>query len=321
MKRPLCLLLCLLLLTGCSQQSQSPQDADEMSLEEISETQDITLTIGRKLPLPVTEDRIQAYYQSSDGFYRYVLDVWEEPLGFLVWSVSMPYTDTGEAPHEKTRFDWIYKESGYCYAILEGWYAMDFAITVEQGGVALDLIDDWTGPITVSAHLDHSLVDINTGKPLRQAGLYCTPEAYSSPQEFSLEDGPLLTLPGSSDASSLEAAYFGADSLELMFDTSEHAAFPQVEISYDQSLGELTLMCLRTDLRRIVSGGNLYVENIRAEQRGADAAVVCSLGTAAPEDTWMHSAHANAIQVETEYLPGYDCGKGVLRLTFWPFMG
>ena len=69
------------------------------------------------------------------------------------------------------------------------------------------------------------------------------------------------------------------------------------------------------------SGSNLYVEDIRTEQCGANTAVVCSLGTASPEEPWMHSAHANAIQVETEFLPGYDWGKGVLRLTLWPFMG
>ena len=128
-------------------------------------------------------------------------------------------------------------------------------------------------------------------------------------------------MPGSGAASSLEAVYLDADSLELVFDTSEQAAFPQVEVSYDESTGELTLTCLDTGLLCAVSGNNLYVEGIWAEQRGTDTAVICSLGTAAPDEPWMHSAHANAFQVETEFLPGCDWGKGVLRLTFWPFMG
>lgn len=321
MKRFFLMLICLALLSGCASAPAPVEDASQPPEPTPAEATDVTLTIGRKLPLPVTEARIREYYLSPDGFYRYALDIREENGDFLVWSVPMPYTDTGEVPDEDTRFDWVYGESGYCYALLEGRYTMDEVLSAGQGSITLNTDGEEGCPVAVSAGLVRSLVNTGTGEPVQQDGLHCASVANRYPREISLASGTLQTLPGNGAASSLEALYPGADSLELVFDTSEQAAFPQVEVSYDESIGELTLTCLDTDLLCTVSGNNLYMEGIRAEQRGADTAVICSLGTAAPDEPWMHSAHANAIQVETEFLSGYDWGKGVLRLTFWPFMG
>ena len=50
----------------------------------------------------------------------------------------MPYTDTGEVPDEDTRFDWVYGESGYCYALLEGRYTMDEVLSAGQGSITLN---------------------------------------------------------------------------------------------------------------------------------------------------------------------------------------
>lgn len=320
MKHLSVLLLCLLLLSGCAAPAPT-EAAAEPPAPAPEETTDATLIIGRKLTLPVTENSLREAYQSPDGFYRYVLDIRKEKGDFLVWSVPMPYTDTGEPPDENTRFDWVYGEAGYCYALLEGRYTMDEVLSIGQGSITLDAHGTKGGPVTISAGLDRSLVNIDTGDPVQQDELYCVSKVCISPQEIPLQDGSLFTLPGSIITSSLEAVYLGADSLELVFDTAEQTAFPQVEVSYDSSLGELSLTCLDTELLCAASGSNLYVEDIRTEQCGANTAVVCSLGTASPEEPWMHSAHANAIQVETEFLPGYDWGKGVLRLTLWPFMG
>lgn len=315
MKRFFLMLICLALLSGCASAPAPVEDA------QMPETTDVTVTIGRKLAPPVTEARIREYYQSPDGFYRYVLDIRAENGNFLVLSVPMPYTDTGEVPDEDTRFDWVYGETGYCYALLEGRYTMDEVLSAGQGSITLNTDGEEGCPVTIAAGVDRSLVNAGTGEPVQQDGLYCASMANRYPREISLTTGTLLTLPGSGAASSLEAVYLDADSLELVFDTSEQAAFPQVEVSYDESIGELTLTCLDTGLLCAVSGNNLYVEGIWAEQRGTDTAVICSMGTAAPDEPWMHSAHANAFQVETEFLPGCDWGKGVLRLTFWPFMG
>lgn len=315
MKRLFLIFACLALLSGCASAPAPVEDA------QTPETTDVTVTIGRKLALPVTEERIREYYQSPDGFYRYVLDIRAENGNFLVLSVPMPYTDTGELPDEDARFDWVYGETGYCYALLEGRCTMDEVLSAGQGSITLNTDGEEGYPVTISAGLDRSLVSAGTGEPVQQDGLYCASMANRYPREISLATGTLLTLPGSGAASSLEAVYLDADSLELVFDTSEQAAFPQAEVSYDESIRELTLTCLDTGLLCAVSGNNLYVDGIRAEQRGADTAVICSLGTAAPDEPWMRSAHANAFQVETEFLPGCDWGKGVLRLTFWPFMG
>lgn len=309
-------LLCLLLLSGCA----APAPVEEVAPTPKASA-DIILPIGRKLPLPVTEENLREYYQSFDGFYRHVLDIREENGDFLVWSVPMPYTDTGEAPVEDTRFDWVYGESGYCYVLLEGRYTMDEVLSAGQGSIALNVDDTQGGPVTISAGLVRSLVNTDTGEPVRQDRLYCASEVHTSPQEIPLQNITMLTLPGTSTSASLEAVYPGADSLELVFDTSEQAAFPQVQIFYNESLGELSLMCLETDLRCTASGSNLYIQDLRAEQHDTSTTIICFLGTAAPEEPWMHSDHANAIQVEMEFLPGYDWGKGVLRLTFWPFMG
>ena len=328
MKRLLYLFLCLLFLTGCSQQSQPQEEADpplkedEPPLEETAESQDVALAIGRKLPLPVTEDSIRDYYESPDGFYRRVLELQETSGGFLVRSVPLP--DAGEDADEVSRFDWVYTETGYCYALLEGRYSMEQLVYAGRGSVSLNDTDDWSGPAVVSAGLSRSLVDIDTGEPVRQTGLYCAPKVSESPPQIPLEDGALLTLHEDGGAASLEAVYLGADTLELLFEATAAVPFPQVEISYDEAAGELTLRCRDTDLRCAASGSNLYVEEVRAEQRGAadgDAVVVCSLGTAPPEEPWLHSAHAYAIQAELAYPPGYDFALGVLRVTFWPYMG
>lgn len=329
MKRLLCLLLCLLVLTGCARQPQpqeeeTPLKEDEPPLEETAESQDVTLAIGRKLPLPVTEDSIRGYYESPDGFYRRVLELQETGGGFLVQSVPLPDAGTSGYADEVSRFDWVYTETGYCYALLEGRYSMEQLVYAGRGSVSLRYTDDWSGPAVVSAGLSRSLVDIDTGEPVRQTGLYCAPKVSESPPQIPLEDGALLTLHEDGGASSLEAVYLGADTLELLFEAPEATPFPQVEISYDEAAGELTLRCRDTDLRCAVSGSNLYVEEVRAERGGAadgDAVVVCSLGTAPPEETWLHSAHAHAIQAELAYLPGYDFALCVLRVTFWPYMG
>lgn len=319
MKHLSVLLLCLLLLPGCAAPAPAETTA-ETPVPAPEEATDATLTIGRKLTLPVTENSLREDYQSFDGFYRYVLDIRKANGNFLVWSVPMPYTDTGEPPDEDTRFDWVYGETGYCYVLLEGRYTMDEVLSINQGSITLNAHGTQGAPVTISAGLDRSLINIDTGDPVQQDELYYVSKVQISPQEIPLQNGSLFTLPGNT-TSSLEAVYLGADSLELMFDTWEQAEFPQVEVSYDSSLGELSLTCLDTELLCAASGSNLYAEDIRVEQRGTGAAVVCSLGTASPEEPWMCSAHVNAIQVEAEFLPGYDWGKGVLRLTFWPFMG
>lgn len=322
MRRLSAFLLCVLLLSGYTAAPAPAAETAEAPAPIPEETTGVTLTIGRKLALPVTEDGIRAYYQSLDGFDRYVLGIREENGDFLVWSAAMPYTDTGEAPDEDTRFDWIFGETGYCYALLEGRYTMDEVLFAGQGSITLNAADEQSGPITISAGLDRSLINTDTGEPVpQQNGLYCAAEVRASPREIPLQDITILILPGNSTAASLEAVYPGADSLELVFDTSEQAAFPQLQICYNESLGQLSLTCLETDLRCTVSGSNLYMKDIRAEHRDTYTTVTCFLGTALPEESWMHSAHANAIQVETAFLPGYDWSKGVLRLTFRPFMG
>ncbi len=317
MKQLLTALLCLLLLTGCA---SAPEQAEPSPIPDAApaEDTDVCLTIGRRLPLPVTADSIQAYYQSLDGFYRYVLDVQEKNGDFLVSSVPMPYADTADYPDRKTRFDWVYGETGYCYALLEGFYDMADIVHTGQGSLSIHTADDAGSPIFLSAYLNDTLINPDTGKPIRQNQLYCVSNIHNSPREISLESGALLTLAGDG-VSSLEHIYWGADSLELLFDTSKQAAFPQIEISYQPSDRELTLLCRSTALSCNAAGGNLYAESIRAEQRGEDTAVICTL--AEEDGDPFRFQYADFFQAEQKFLPGHDWGLGVLRLTFCPFMG
>lgn len=323
MKRFTIVLLALLLLAGCAS-APKPAEQAEASPDPAQEAgDDITLVIGRKLALPVTEDSIRDYYQSPDGFHRHVLEIQQGNGGYLVWSADRSRSDDSEAPQSPTRFDFVFSESGNCYALMECQDTVENFGYTDRGGVWL--VTDGSStlgtgfPAYVHAGLGWPLVDLESGQPTWQHDLYCAPEVEAHPLEIPLADGELAALEGDSTVSPLEGVYLSANSLELLFDTSAHAAFPLVEISYDKSNGELTLLCRNTALHGSASGNNLYVEAIRAEQRGADSAVVCDLGLS--EETWLASAHANAIQAETEFLPGYDWGRGVLRLTFWPFMG
>ena len=152
MKRFFLMLICLALLSGCASAPAPVEDASQPPEPTPAEATDVTLTIGRKLPLPVTEARIREYYLSPDGFYRYALDIREENGDFLVWSVPMPYTDTGEVPDEDTRFDWVYGESGYCYALLEGRYTMDEVLSAGQGSITLNTDGEEGCPVAVWNH-------------------------------------------------------------------------------------------------------------------------------------------------------------------------
>ena len=68
MKRFFLMLICLALLSGCASAPAPVEDASQPPEPTPAEATDVTLTIGRKLPLPVTEARIREYDLSPDGF-------------------------------------------------------------------------------------------------------------------------------------------------------------------------------------------------------------------------------------------------------------
>lgn len=318
MKRLLCLLLCLPLLAGCSQQPQ-PQE-EERPLENISESQDITLTVGRKLPLPVTEDSIWDYYESPDGFGRQVLALWGWEEGFCVCSASEM---AGDVPEASTRFDFVYAETGCCYTLLEGAYDPQDVESAFPAGIVLSPADD---PLfTLSASLDPALVDAATGELLSDGTSSAVAAVSKEPRTYALEwwplipelwDGGPLTIPGGDEGAtpqSLNGIYTGADTLDLLFDGLGQGIFPQVQITYDPDSRELTLLCRDITLNCQFSGENLYIDSVRAETRGADTAVICTM-TAPPVSG--SSQYASALQIEPKYLDDLDRNEVLLRLTF-----
>ncbi len=316
-------MLCLLLLlTGCAARDTPLPPGSETAPEAM---QDITLSIGTALPLPVSGDSIREFYLSSDGFRRHVLDLQEVPGGYLVRSVPLPYSGPGESPPEDARFDWVYTETGNCYALLEGPYTMEDVTNADQGGISLYADHDpLSCPSVVYAAVDPALVFRDSGVPLPQHGLTCASRVSVHPAAFSLRDGPLLTRAGVSALQetwdiTLTGAYLGADSLELLFSTDHGGLPPPVKISYDAETLELTVLLRNTQLDCTPAGSNLYVSAVWAETRGTDTAVTCSMIPTMPDDFLPQKA--DQFTAETEVLPGSDWDSVVLRLTFWPFMG
>lgn len=323
MKRLLCLLLCLPLLAGCSQQSQ-PQE-EERPLEEISESQDITLTVGWKLPLPVTEDSIWDYYESPDGFGRQVLALWGWEEGFCVCSADEM---SGDVPEASTRFDFVYAETGCCYTLLEGAYDPQDVESAFPPGIVLSPADD---PLfTLSASLDPALVDAATGELLSDGTSSAVAAVSKQPRTYALEwwplmpelwDGGPLTIPGgdgNGTPQSLNGIYTGADTLDLLFDGLGQGIFPQVQITYDPDSRELTLLCPNAPLGCQPSGCNLFIDSIRTETREAGAAVICTMTESGAPGS---SQYATSLAIEQIYLDDPDRNEVLLRLTFHAPLG
>lgn len=328
MKRLLCSLLCLLLLAGCSQQFLPPQEAEQTPPGKVSGSQDITLTIGRKLPLPVTEDSLRDYYESPEGFDRQVLTTWGWEEGFCVCSTPGSGSDSGSSQEANARFDYVYTKTGCCYTLLEGPYGLQDIADVIPGGIILEPADD---PLfTLSASLDPALVDAATGELLSDSASSAVVTVSKEPRSYQLEwwplmpelwDGGPLTIPGgdgSGTPQSLNGVYTGADTLDLLFDSLGQGLFPVVEITYDPGARELTLLCRNVPLNCQPSGGNLFIDSIRTEARGADTAVICTM-TAPPVPGF--SQYASALQIEQKHLDDLDRNEGILRLTFHSPLG
>lgn len=326
MKRLLCPFLCLLLLAGCSQ--RSPQEADQISPEKVSESQDITLTIGRRLPLPVTEDSLRNYYESPEGFDRQVLTMWGWEEDFCVCSVPGSDPDGGGSQSADTRFDYVYTKTGYCYTLLEGAYDPQDVTDAFPSGIILELADD---PLfTLSASLDPALVDAATGELLSGSASSAVVAVSEEPRAYALEwwplmpelwDGGPLTIPGGDGRGtpqSLNGVYTGADTLDLLLGTLDQGLFPEVQITYAPDVRELTLLCRNVSLNCQPSGGNLFIDSIRTEARGADTAVICTM-TAPPVPGF--SQYASALQIEQKHLDDLDRNEGILRLTFHSPLG
>lgn len=322
MKRILLTLVCLLLLTGCSQQPQASQKGAEASPDVSSEVQVITLAVGYQLPLPVTEDSIFDYYESPEGFGRQVLATWGWKEGFCVCSAPISDSD-GEATEAKVRFDFIYAQTGYCYILLEGTYDPQEVESASPGSIVLTPADS---PLsTISASLSPALVNPGTGEPVSDDHRGSAATVSVIPRMYALEwwplipelwDGGPLTIPGGDgDATpqSLNGIYTGADTLDLLFDNLGQGIFPEVQVTYDPDVRELTLLCRDVTLNCQFSGENLYIDSVQAETRGADTAVICTM--AAPPVSGS-SQYASALQIEQKCLDDLDRNEVLLRLTF-----
>ena len=110
MRRLCAAALCLLLLSGCGQVSLAAEAADAPAAS------DITLTVGRRLPLPVTKESLRAYYGSPEGFDRRIAALWGWEEGFCVCSAARG----GGSPETAFRFDWVFAGSGICYSPIGG---------------------------------------------------------------------------------------------------------------------------------------------------------------------------------------------------------
>lgn len=316
MRRLYAAVLCLLLLSGCGQAFPSAAAADAPAAS------DITLTIGRKVPLPVTEESLRAYY-GPEGFDRRIAALWGWKEGFCVCSAAR----SDSSPETVYRFDWIFAETGYCYPLLEGPYNPQAVAEVSPGAISLEPVDD---PLhTLSVALDPALVDVASGQVLSGGGTVSAATVTVSPREYGLErwplipemgDGSPLTIPGGSGNTpqSLNGVYAGADTLDLLFDSLGQGLLPQIQLTYDPDTRELTLLCKNAPLNCQASASNLFIDSIRTETVGEDTAVICTLTPPAVPD---RSQYATSIALEEVPLDDLDRGEVLFRVTFHAPLG
>lgn len=313
MRRLCAAALCLLLLSGCGQVSLAAEAADAPAAS------DITLTVGRRLPLPVTKESLRAYYGSpEEGFDRRIAALWGWEEGFCVCSAARG----GGSPETAYRFDWVFAETGICYPLLEGPYDPQTVTDVSPGKISVEPADD---PLhTLSAALDPTLVDVRSGEFLTDSGAVSAATVTVSSREYGLEwwplipemgDGSPLTIPGGSGGApqSLNGVYAGADTLDLLFDSLGQGVLPQIQLTYDPDARELTLLCKNAPLNCQTSASNLFIDSIRTETVGEDTAVICTLTPPAVPD---RSQYATSIALEEVHPDDLDRGEVLLRITF-----
>ena len=303
MGRRMIAFLLLLLLSGCAPRS-APAAPPPQELPAAEAPEDLTLPVAAALPLPVTEESLRAWYEDLGNFYRRVTDIRKDGGVWLVRSVTLPETETEHG----IRFDLVNPESGSCWPMLEGAYSMDEVFYLGDHYFLLKTTDDFYGtPVEIQVSLPREAA--NGGWP-RTEDLFSVAEVEQHPATLELASHLPLTLGHADAAQPLEAICTGPDTLELLFHTDHDARIPAVELTYDEDGHTLTLLCRSTELRCEAPAGNLYVNSIEAAQQGEDTLISCALH----ERAW-------AIQTEIRFLPGYDWAMGVLRITFWPFMG
>ena len=311
MRRLFVTAICLLFLSGCGGPSPSAGGA------ETAGPSDITLTIGRRLPLPVTEESLRAYYESPEGFDRQVSDLWELEEGFCVCSAAR----SDRSLEAVYRFDWVYAETGSCYPLLEGPYNPQMVKDVSPGAISVEPADD---PLHIlSAALDPALADVTSGESLSGSGVVSAATISVSPREYGLEwrplvpelgDGSPLTIPGGGGTSqSLNGVYAGADSLDLLFDGLGQGLLPKLQITYDPDARELTLLCRNAPLNCQASASNLFIDRVRTEAVREDTAVICTLTPPAVPD---RSQYATSIALEEVHPDDLDRDEVILRITF-----
>lgn len=312
MRRLFVTAICLLFLSGCGGPSPSAGEAGTAG------TSDITLTIGRKLPLPVTEESLRAYYESPEGFDRQVSDLWELEEGFCVCSAAR----SDRSQEAVYRFDWVFAETGSCYPLLEGPYNPQMVKDISPGAISVEPADD---PLhNLSAALDPALVDVTSGESLSGSGVVSAATVTVSPREYGLKwwplipemgDGSPLTIPGGGSGApqSLNGVYAGADTLDLLFDSLGQGRLPQIQLTYDPDTQELTLLCKNAPLNCQASASNLFIDSIRTEAVGEDTAVICTLTPPAVPD---RSQYATSIALEEVHPDDLDRDEVLLRITF-----
>lgn len=313
MRRLCAAALCLLLLSGCGPASPAAEAAETPAASHI------TLTVGYRLPLPVTEENLRTYYESPEGFDRRVSALWGWEEGFCICSVPRP--EPGGTRAAARRFDWISADTGDCYTLLEGPYTLQEVDRVYPSGIVLAPADDPLHILTAS--LDSALADTDSGQSPSRSVSAPAVTVSVSPREYGLEwwplvpelgDGSPLTIPGGNGTpQSLNGIYAGADTLDLLFDGLSQGLLPRVQITYDPGKRELTLLCKNAPLNCQASASNLFIDSIRTETIGEDTAVICTL---TPPAVPGRSQYATSIALEEVHLDDLDRDEVLLRITF-----
>jgi len=305
-RRMTALLLCLL-LCGCAARPapEEPPPLPPLTAEEpVEDPAPAGLPVCAALPLPLTEDGIRAWYAGFDNFYRHVTDILPAEGGFLVRSVTLPETEEEHG----VRFDLVYSQSGNCYPMLEGSYAMEDVFYIGDRSFLLRTADPSFGtPVDLQVSLPHNAVN---GGYLQTEDLFPIAVTEAFPTTLDLTSQLPLTLGREGGPLSLEGIYTGTDTLELLFHTEHDGRIPPTELTYDEATHTLTLRCRDTALTCSAPAGNLYLDTVEAQQQEGDTLLACRL-----------TNKAYAIQAEVRVLPGYDWSLCALELRFWPFMG
>jgi len=303
MGRRMTALLLLLLLCGCAAQPV-PEEPSPPPPPPVEETIPTGLPACAVLPLPLTEAGIRTWYADLDSFYRKVTDILPTESGFLVRSVTLPETEEEHG----VRFDLIYSQSGSCYPMLEGSYAMEEVFYTGDSYFLLRTTDAFSGiPVDIQVSLPREAVN---GGYLQTEDLFPIAVTEEHPTTLDLASQLPLTLGREGGPLALEGIYTGTDTLELLFHTEHDGRIPPTELTYDEATHTLTLRCRDTALTCSAPAGNLYLDTVEAQQQEGDTLLACRL-----------TNKAYAIQAEVRVLPGYDWSLCALELRFWPFMG